>query len=162
MFPDIIKPVVSIFVPWSWKVQYHLYNARRLLFPLIRKRREAKALGELDGSLKFTNLLQLMDDEAKAEDKDPDKLSRRVLILTLASSHTTSMAACQALFELCLRPQYVPCLREEIQAVLSEDGGWRKTTLTKLKKLDSFMKESQRFHPPSLCKLERPYKSPFY
>ena len=149
VFPQWMRPFVSVPLIYSWKVLYHLHNARKLLIPLVLQRREAKARGEHQADLKFTNLLEIMDEEAKGADQDPDKLVRRTLVLTLASSHTTSMAACQALFELCLRPEYTKPLRDEVQSVLAEDGGWRKTTLTKLKKLDSFMKESQRFHPPS-------------
>ncbi|KAH7049327.1 cytochrome P450, partial [Macrophomina phaseolina] len=37
--------------------------------------------------------------------------------------------------------------RKEIIEVLQADGGWKKTSLYKLKLLDSCMKESQRLHP---------------
>lgn len=63
------------------------------------------------------------------------------------------MAACQALFQMCEYPEYIPELREEVRRAVEEDEGWRKTTLTKLRKLDSFVKESQRVHPPSLREL---------
>ena len=91
-----------------------------------------------------------MDDEATGSDARPEKLAGRTLILTLAASHTTSMAACQALFQMCQYPEYISELREEVKRVVEDGGGWRKTTLTKLWKLDSFVKESQRLHPPSL------------
>lgn len=113
-------------------------------------RREEHAAGTFVRDEKFENLLQLMDDEATGNDARPDKLAGRTLVLTLASSHTTSMAACQALFQLCEHPEYILELREEVRNVVEEDKGWRKTTLTKLRKLDSFIKESQRVHPPSL------------
>ena len=60
------------------------------------------------------------------------------------------MAACQALFQMCEHPEYSPELREEVRSVIEEKQGWRKTILIKLRKLDSFIKESQRVHPPSL------------
>jgi len=152
-FPNWMKPVASFFLPWSWKVTLAHNKARKTLVPLIEKRRVEKAAGKSEDGLKFTNLLQLMDDDAVGKDRSPESLTDRTLVLTLASSHTTSMAACQALFELCYRPEYIPILREEIESALKEDGGWHKTTLTKLKKLDSFIKEAQRFHPPSICEL---------
>ena len=91
-----------------------------------------------------------MDDEATGTDARPEKLAGRTLILTLAASHSTSMAACQALFQMWQYPEYFSELREEVTRVVAEDRGWRKTTLTKMWKLDSFIKESQRLHPPSL------------
>ena len=134
-------------------VRYHLYNAKAVLEPLIAKRRKDRAASVLNRDSKFDNLLQFMDDAAIGAEARPDKLAGRTLILTLASSHTTSMAACQALFQMCEYPEYLPELREEVRTVVEEDGGWRKTTLTKLRKLDSFIRESQRVHPPSLRKL---------
>lgn len=62
------------------------------------------------------------------------------------------MTAAQTLFDLIARPEYIEPLREEILEALDTDGGWKKTTLTKMRKLDSFMKESQRFNGPSLSK----------
>lgn len=53
-------------------------------------------------------------------------------------------------------PEYVQPLREEIEQVIAEEG-WQvdesgqkylsKSSLSKLKKLDSFIKESQRMNP---------------
>ena len=137
-------------------VRYHLYTAKTVLKPLIAKRRKEQAAGTLVCDEKFDNLLQFMDDAASGTDAMPDKLAGRTLILTLASSHTTSMAACQALFQMCEHPEYIPELKEEVRRVVEEDQGWRKTTLTKLRKLDSFIKESQRVHPPSLRESSHP------
>lgn len=58
------------------------------------------------------------------------------------------------LYDLAAYQEHVAPLREELQTVLSEDGGkFRKSTMPKLRKLDSFMKESQRVNPPGLSKL---------
>ncbi|KAL9078166.1 MAG: hypothetical protein Q9157_002924 [Trypethelium eluteriae] len=65
------------------------------------------------------------------------------------------MAATQAFFDLCHRPEYIAALREELLQVLHEDEGFKKTTLTKLRKLDSVMRESQRLSPPSLLGFKR-------
>ena len=127
-----------------------MYKAKTVLLPLIAERRKEQAAGTLTRDDKFDNLLQFMDNAATGADARPDKLASRALVLTLASSHTTSMATCQALFQMCEHPEYIPELREEVRRVVEEDHGWRKTTLTKLRKLDSFVKESQRLHPPSL------------
>lgn len=69
------------------------------------------------------------------------------------------MAATQAIFDLVARPEYIQPLRDEIEQAIDEDGqdtdgeGFlklKKTSMTKLKKLDSFMKESQRLSPPGI------------
>lgn len=47
------------------------------------------------------------------------------------------------LFELATRPEYVEPLRAEAQEV-TEAEGWSKSAMTKLYKLDSFMRECIR------------------
>lgn len=59
----------------------------------------------------------------------------------------------QAVFELVARPEYIEPLREEVRRVRAEDGGsrlWTKASMAKLRKMDSFIKESQRFQPAGL------------
>jgi cytochrome P450 len=47
-------------------------------------------------------------------------------------------------------PDVVAILREEIQTVLAEyDGKFTSQALQNMKKLDSFLKETLRVHPPS-------------
>ena len=80
-------------------------------------------------------------------------------LVSFAAIHTTTMATTQAIFDLVARPEYIQPLRDEIQQVIDEDGqdtdgeGFlklKKISLTKLKKLDSFLKESQRLSPPGV------------
>ena len=46
-------------------------------------------------------------------------------------------------------PEIVPELREEIRDVLAESNGvFTGPALQKMKKVDSFLRETSRFHPP--------------
>lgn len=72
------------------------------------------------------------------------------LSLTVAAIHATTEALTTALADLVTYPEITPLLREEIIRVVSEEG-WSKQTLYKMKLMDSFLKESQRLHPVSLC-----------
>jgi cytochrome P450 len=57
------------------------------------------------------------------------------------------------LYDICAHPEYIGPLREEIESVLAEDNNQlTKKSMTKLRKLDSFIKESQRLSPPGLGK----------
>ena len=159
LIPSWLKHIVSFFVPSSWMISYYFYHAKKVLLPVIAKRSEeiatgARALGNSQptDNLELDNFLQMMMDEATGTDTDPEGLAQRVLSLTLASNHTTTMALTQAFYDMCAHPEYIAELREEVQQAVEEDGGWRKSTLTKMRKLDSFMKESQRVNPPSLSK----------
>ena len=53
-----------------------------------------------------------------------------------------------ALYDLAVHPEYVEPLRQEIETLVAAEG-WRYPTLAKMDKLDSFLKESMRYHPIS-------------
>ena len=52
--------------------------------------------------------------------------------------------AVQILYDLANHSEYIQPLREEIEAVVQEEG-WTKAAMGKLRKLNSFAKESMRF-----------------
>lgn len=66
---------------------------------------------------------------------------------------TTSLSC--RLYDLCTSPEVIPDLRKEISSVIEEtDGVMTYKALFKMKLLDSFMRESQRFHPTFTGKLQ--------
>jgi hypothetical protein len=88
--------------------------------------------------------------------KDPARASvgqigRQFFSLTFAAIHTTGAALTHVLFDIAAHPEYAEILREEIDAIVAEEnhpqGRLLKTSIPKLKKLDSFIKESQRVNP---------------
>lgn len=50
-----------------------------------------------------------------------------------------------ALYHLAAEPHYIQPIREEVEAVIAEEG-WSKVAMTKMHKLDSFLKESLRYN----------------
>jgi len=60
-------------------------------------------------------------------------------------------AVTHALFDLASNPEYLKPLREEVEEVTNREG-WTKAALDQMCKVDSFVKESQRFRPVSVCK----------
>ena len=95
---------------------------------------------------------------ASEEEGDPASLAHLEVVLSLASIHTSQMNAVHCLYDLIARPEYIEPIREEIRHVILEDGEWmqwQKPAFTKLRKLDSFMRESQRWNPPTLLSMHR-------
>ena len=88
--------------------------------------------------------------EANERDGKPEKLAHRELVITLASIHTSTMAAIHTFYDIYAHPEYIQPLREEVVNCVEEEGGWSRVTFNKMLKMDSFMKESQRLNPPSL------------
>lgn len=91
---------------------------------------------------------------AVGEERDDHFIALIQLKLSFAAIHTSAAAPTQLLYDLCAMPEWIPILREEIQQVRDSCGEITgKGTLAKLEKLDSFMKESQRFNPLLLSTL---------
>ena len=146
-----MHPVVARMLPAYWRVRENLATAKRIIVPIVEERRAQEAkLG--DDYQKEEDLLQWMMDVAQKNSNEgrADKLAHRQLMLTLAGIHTTSMSTSHAIYDLCAHPEYFDPLREELSTILRENGGWRRPVIPMFKKLDSFLKESQRMSPPAL------------
>ena len=151
MLPSFLHPIVVRFLPSWYRVHHNLRVAKKLIIPIVEKRLIDQAAGNPD-YVKPNDTLQWMMDSAGPDDGKPYKLAHRQLLLSLGSIHTTTMSASHALYDLCAHPEFFKMMKEEVESVLIEDNGWTKTTLTKMKKVDSMLKESQRLNPPSLRK----------
>lgn len=168
LFPSPLKYLVTQMIPSKFSIKAQMRQARELLVPVIEKiRKEGKLAPKMkmgaisDKNAQFgsddpsvSTLLEWMVANAASEvEGDPKKLASRQLILTLASIHTSVMTVFYALFDLLRYPEYIEPLREEIIALVKEDGddgvqNLSKHDLNLLEKMDSFLAESQRFHPP--------------
>lgn len=98
------------------------------------------------------------------ERRDPKKLANQMLGLSFAAIHTTTNTSVQAILDLATYREYIPILTDEIDKVILEDGydisddgvlRMRKSSMPKLAKLDSFLKESQRVNPLGLISHSR-------
>ncbi|KAG6025447.1 hypothetical protein E4U40_002670 [Claviceps sp. LM458 group G5] len=83
------------------------------------------------------------------------KLTPRLAQLTIAMQEELDLALS---LEMPMMTEYIEPLRQEMIIALA-DGGWQKTTLNRLYKLDSLLKESQRLSPVFLrgCPIEPHY-----
>lgn len=93
-------------------------------------------------------MLQWLIDSARGHDADTDKLVTRMLFLNAAAIHTTAEVATNVILDLCARPEDLKTLKEELFMVTEQEqeqnGSINLATLSALKKMDSFIKESHR------------------
>jgi len=90
-----------------------------------------------------------------------------ILLLNLAAIHTTTLArkpsvahkdfclrfsqsVTHSIYDLAAHPEYLQPLRQEIEAVIKEEG-WSKAAVAKMTKLDSFIKETMRVASIGAC-----------
>ncbi|KAF2195527.1 putative cytochrome P450, partial [Zopfia rhizophila CBS 207.26] len=157
LFPPFLYPIIAMILPPRYWLHRNIKLAKKIITPMIEDYRRLVALKEREGAeeKEKSNLLEWMIDNARGNESDPGILSARLMFLSLASIHSTSSAATNALFDLCSHPEYVEPLREEITEVMGKSSDPSKQDLNKLRKLDSFLKESQRFNPPILLSPQR-------
>lgn len=150
MVPAIARPLAYLLAPQSARLRKSVRDAHTLIMPEVEKRKAAvdaaRAAGEKPP--KVADTIGWMYDMAKGQNYD-FVLSQ--LSLTMAAIHTTTESACRALLDLCKYPDAAQQLRDEIIEVVGREG-WAKTTLYKLKLMDSFLKEGQRVTPLGSCK----------
>ena len=153
LFPNWLRPAVAFVLPSARNVQSNLQRAKSAMIPIINRRRQFE---KNDPKFQKPNdFLQWMMDVADEREARPEKLAHRQLQMVLGSAHTTTMTGTHAMYDLCAMPEYIDPLREEITNCI-KDSGWDKTTLNRMQKMDSFLRESQRLNPASLRKSSPP------
>lgn len=148
VLPAFLQPILAPLLPMTKKLHRGLERVHAFLVPLIEER---KRLGEADE--KPDDMIQWMLDAAESEEElDTVNLATRYVYAVIGSLFTVSAALVDCVYDLVAYPEHLAPLREEVERVLKEDGGWQKGTAAKLELMDSFMKESQRVNPPGPSK----------
>ncbi|KAM4055523.1 cytochrome p450 [Hirsutella rhossiliensis] len=159
MLPRWLRPVVAPLMPSYRALLTNVATSRKIIGGILNSRQASKK--ELGPNYaKPTDILQWMMDEATGRERSLDNLAQRMLILSLTSIHTTALTMTQALYDLCAHPEYFEPLRTEAANALFDVGRWDKTLLSRLYKLDSLLKESQRFSPVFLLTFNRIFHNP--
>ncbi|KAG5651717.1 hypothetical protein H0H81_007722, partial [Sphagnurus paluster] len=150
LFPNILKPLAGHFLS---DVPTTVNRAMRHLEPIILERlRQEEQYGK-EWSGKPNDFLSWLIDQAEGEQRTPRQLTMRILSTNFAAIHTTSMAFTQVLLNLAAYPSHVPELREEVEVIKEE--GLTKISLNKMRKVDSFVKESMRLGSGSAISMQR-------
>ncbi|KAH7115000.1 cytochrome P450 [Dendryphion nanum] len=156
MFPSFLRPLAALLVPQWWRIKVHRHNARKLLLPEVHQRKQNQSL---QGISDKPDMLGWLIEASSGRDADPENIVKRQLGFSFAAIHTTTNHLTNVIFDLAARwEEYAPALIAEIKNALKEhEGVLSKQMVTKLSKLDSFMKESQRLNPPSALSFNRQF-----
>ncbi|KDQ49529.1 hypothetical protein JAAARDRAFT_165601 [Jaapia argillacea MUCL 33604] len=157
LFPAPLKPLAGrIFTNLPNRINRGMAH----LQPLIEERlKNMEEYGE-DWPDKPNDFLMWCMEDAQGEERTIRNWTLRILALNFAAIHTSSMSFTHALFHLAANPQYIQPMREEVEAIVNEEG-WSKAAMQKMKKLDSFLKETQRYNGISCLSMTRKVLQPF-
>ncbi|GJE97795.1 cytochrome P450 [Phanerochaete sordida] len=98
-----------------------------------------------DWTDKPNDMIQWVIDETMARKRGDDEIARLVLFINGSAIATTAHHLIEAVYDICVRPDLADMLREEVEAAVAEDG-WTRAAMAKMRKLDSFLRESVRLH----------------
>ncbi|KAM6503778.1 Cytochrome P450 [Amanita muscaria] len=161
LLPPVLRPILMLYFlgivsPLLMGISKGIKRATRHVEPLIQERLEQEAQHGKDWLGKPNDIITWMLDD---KPRSLRALAIALLGINFASIHTTTIidplilvtwsssnftqAFTFVLFELATRPEYVQPLRDEIEAVINDEG-WSKDSVLKLRKLDSFIKECLR------------------
>ncbi|KIK51006.1 hypothetical protein GYMLUDRAFT_50857 [Collybiopsis luxurians FD-317 M1] len=152
IFPTFMRPLVGKLVtPLPAAVR----RAKRHLVPIIQERLADEERYGGGWEERPNDLLTWLLSEATTDSRRTiDDLVLRFLMINFGAIHTTDLTVSAAVSSLAFHSEYIDELRDEIETVVSEHG-WTKASMGQMRKLDSFLKESQRCYLNFAYGLER-------
>ncbi|KAH7926831.1 cytochrome P450 [Leucogyrophana mollusca] len=136
-FPEFMAPLVAKFMT---NVPTGIKRAMKHLRPIVEERQRYLDEYGREWVDKPNDMLSWLMDEAQGDERSVRLLAQRMLAVNFTAIHSFT----QALFNLAANPQYIQPLREEVESVVAKEG-WSKGAMVKMRKIDSFLKETQRF-----------------
>ncbi|KAL1973806.1 hypothetical protein VTN31DRAFT_5366 [Thermomyces dupontii] len=146
-YPKVLRPVVHWFIPEAKTLRQQLAAASRIIQREVDKRESADWKSHDGGT--FADAIQWTNEVYGAVKPDHTLVQ---MGLAFASLHTTADFLTQVIYDLCKHRKLMKRLRKEVILVVKEAGGLDRNAISKLKLMDSVLKESQRLKPSSICK----------
>ncbi|KAF5983385.1 gibberellin cluster-C13-oxidase [Fusarium bulbicola] len=158
----VLRPIIGPFLPSVRSVRRHLRFAAEIMAPLISQvLQEDVSQHQTDAPLAnhtkerdtfISWLLRHLPEELRT----PEQVGLDQMLVSFAAIHTTTMALTKVVWELAKRPEYIEPLRAEMHDVFGPEVGttaicMNKEALSRLHKLDSFIREVQRWCPSSFA-----------
>ena len=142
-YPAVVRPLINPYLKTRRRLDDSFKTAQDLL---------SKTIEDRENGGKDVTILQWLIDSGSGAKLDVSFLTNQTLFVAIASTRTTATSIVNALFDLLVFPQYQQSLRDEIGNALKKSGGWGLSAIQEMRRLDSFVKESQRLNPHLLCK----------
>ncbi|CCM07093.1 uncharacterized protein FIBRA_09420 [Fibroporia radiculosa] len=138
LFPSIVGRLIT-------RLPSLVKRALAHLRPVIAERHSAMAEYGANWADKPNDMLMWLMDAAEGEEREPERLAARILVLNIATINTTAASFVNAVNNLLSHPEYFEPLREEAESAIRAHG-WTKQAMNQLVKTDSFLKESSRMN----------------
>ncbi|KJA15634.1 hypothetical protein HYPSUDRAFT_148807, partial [Hypholoma sublateritium FD-334 SS-4] len=156
IFPYFLRPFVG---PLISPLPRYEKIATEVIGDFLRSRIKMFDEHGKDWELKPRDMITWLLEEAEPYQRDATHIAMRLLRVNFAGLMSTSFFLPQILFKLAIAPEYVAPLREQIDAAVDKHG-WTKEGISRMYKLDSFIREVSRLKGFSALVLHRKVMSP--
>lgn len=165
MTPALLRPLVFYWSAAGKRLRSQTKLCRDKLVPVIQERRRQLMNGELATIQQHEDVLQWLIEQSSPTELRPRTICTKVLFLTMAGFHATTMHGVNTLFQVADDIRLQIELQAELETVVGSASdsnqqaetltGWTLKAMSQLRKLDSVLKETQRFHPPAFLGVDR-------
>ncbi|KAM5539657.1 hypothetical protein V8D89_006766 [Ganoderma adspersum] len=149
LIPTFLKPIIG---PKVSKVHGNVQLGLSIFRPIIEKRKAV--MKECGGNWpnKPNDMLQWILDRAVRRCNSDEYVVERLLGSNFAAINSAANVLTNALYRLATLPETVDLLREEVESLVAEEG-WTAGAIGKMTRLDSFLKETQRYTGVALASM---------
>jgi len=156
-----LRPIARYTLPCGRKLRSDIAQVTQRLAPIIRTR-QGKNMDNISAVLNGDqpqDFVQWLSESAEGPDAEPEAIVMKILFLIVAAMHTSAITTIHALYDLCAYPETMDELREEAIKEIGANG-WTNNSLLRLRKMDSFLKESGRTNSAGIVSFQRLVLSP--
>ncbi|KAH6657932.1 cytochrome P450 [Truncatella angustata] len=164
-----LRPIAQYLLQCGRKLRADIAQVTKLLAPTIKLRQQhladnnsrssEKSAYPVDEDNQPQDFVQWLAESAQGSDAQPEAIVMKILFLIVAAMHTSAITAIHALYDLCSHPDFMNELRAEALEEIRLNG-WSSTALLRLRKMDSFLKESGRVNSAGIVSFQRLVMAP--
>ncbi|KAF8900300.1 cytochrome P450 [Gymnopilus junonius] len=156
LFPYFLRPFIG---PYLSPLPRYEHQATALFGDILRHRIAMFEEYGKEWEAKPRDMITWFLEESEPHQRDPTKIAIRLLRVNFAGLMSTSFFLPQILFKLALSPEYIGPVRDQIDSTIRKYG-WTKEGISKMYKLDSFIREVSRLKGFSALVLHRKVMNP--
>jgi cytochrome P450 len=147
MIPGFLQPLLAPLI--TLPNRYHTRQIRSLLRPEIERRLALYDAGKEAPNDFLQWFVTYARDNLEAEESTPKFVADRIATINFAAIHTSTFSIVNTILDIVTSPDkdsLLQMIKAEIEDVLADDNGeWTKTSVQRLVKTDSMLRESMRY-----------------
>ncbi|KAI0424551.1 cytochrome P450 [Xylaria sp. FL1042] len=151
-----LRPIAQYTLYCGRKLRSDIAKVTKFLAPVIQMRQSQLTNNGFAAHCEERpqDFVQWLSEATKGPDAEPEAIVMKILFLIVAAMHSSAITVIHALYDLCAHPELVEELREELIRELGASG-WTHNSLLRLRKMESFLKESGRTNSAGIVSFQR-------